>query len=108
LTLGQVAAYEDCSVSYLSQLERGENQPNVWPMLANLARRYHTTTDYLLGLSDDWRPGNGAALPPLSADEERVLALWRNLDDEQRSYVLDTLAKLHRWSQPRVIGEDDD
>lgn len=108
LTLGQVAAYEECSVSYLSQLERGENRPNVWPMLANLARRYHTTTDYLLGLSDDWRPVRSAALPPLSGDEERVLALWRSLDDEQRSYVLDTLGKLAKWSKPRIIGGDDD
>lgn len=108
LTLGQVAAYEDCSVSYLSQLERGENQPNVWPMLANLARRYHTSADYLLGLSDDWRPANGAALPPLSHDENRLLALWRSLDDEQRNYILTTLANLQRWSQPRIIGDDHD
>jgi transcriptional regulator with XRE-family HTH domain len=108
LTIGQIAVYEGCSVNYLSKLERGINQPNVWPMLANLARRYHTSADYLLGLSDDWRPAGSAALPPLSHDEERVLALWRSLDDEQRGYVLDTLSKLQRWSQPRVIGGDDD
>ena len=108
LTIGQIAVYEECSVNYLSKLERGINQPNVWPMLGRLARRYHTTTDYLLGLSDDWRPGSSAALPPLSHEEERVLALWRSLDDEQRGYVLDTLGKLQRWSQPRVIGGEDD
>ena len=108
LTQGQVATYEGCDPNYISKLELGVNRPNVWPMLANLARRYHTTTDYLLGLSDDWRPVSSAALPPLSHEEERVLALWRSLDDEQRGYVLDTLGKLQRWSQPRVIGGEDD
>lgn len=77
-------------------------------MLGRLARRYHTTTDYLLGLSDDWRPASSAALPPLSRDEERVLALWRSLDDDKRRYVLETLSKLQDWSQPRVIGGEDD
>ena len=77
-------------------------------MLANLARRYHTTTDYLLGLSDDWRPASYAALPPLSGEEERVLALWRSLDEEKRSYVLETLGKLRDWSKPRLIGGEDD
>ena len=61
LTQGQVATYEGCDPNYISKLELGKNQPNVWQMLANLARRYHTTTDYLLGLSDDWRPASYAA-----------------------------------------------
>lgn len=80
LTQGQVAAYEDCSVSYLSQLERGENRPNVWPMLARLAARYHTSADYLLGLTDDAQPA-GDSVPPLSHDETTLLHLWRSLDD---------------------------
>ena len=56
LTLGQVSAYEDVSAQYLSGLELGKNSPNVWPLLAKLARRYNTTADYLLGLTDDPSP----------------------------------------------------
>ncbi|MCC9078840.1 helix-turn-helix domain-containing protein [Litorilinea aerophila] len=60
LSIRAVARQEQISPSYLSGLERGENAPNVWPLLARLARRYGTTTDYLLGLTDDPRPVEGA------------------------------------------------
>jgi transcriptional regulator with XRE-family HTH domain len=57
-----VATYEGISPQYLSELERGVKQPSSWQLLANLARRYGCSIDYLLGLNDD------AALPPSSAD----------------------------------------
>jgi len=64
LTLGQVAEYEGLSKTYLSSLERGVKEPNVWNLLARLARRYDTTTDYLLGLVGDPSPRRDAELPP--------------------------------------------
>lgn len=88
LTQGQVAAFEECDVNYISKLERGVNKPNVWPMLARLARRYHTTTDYLLGISEDPNPPEGQ----LSVDEATLLALWRGLPEEQRVVLRQLLA----------------
>lgn len=53
LTQGQVAEYESISKSYISKLENGANIPNVWPLLAQLARRYKTSADYILGLTNE-------------------------------------------------------
>lgn len=53
LTLGQAGEYEGISAQYLSRLERGVNDPSVWGLLLRLAKRYRTSTDYLLGLTDD-------------------------------------------------------
>ena len=107
LTLGQVAKYERVGKSYLSKLEIGTNNPPAWPLLAKLARRYNTSADYLLGLSDDWRPP-GSDRPVLTKEEDELITLWRSLTGEQRTFVLETLGKLAQWSQPRIIGSDDD
>jgi len=50
---GQVAQLENISQAYLSNLENGRNAPAVWKLLFRLAKRYRTTADYLLGLTDD-------------------------------------------------------
>jgi transcriptional regulator with XRE-family HTH domain len=62
LKIGQVAEYENISAPYISQLETGVNKPN-WDLLARLARRYHTSADYILGLTDDPRPADKGDLP---------------------------------------------
>lgn len=63
LSLGQVAEYEHVSRQYLSKLEVGTNEPPTWELLARLATRYRTTTDYLLGLTEDPSPRRGEPLP---------------------------------------------
>lgn len=64
LSQGQVAAYEGISPQYLSKLELGTNEPGVWDLLARLARRYETSADYILGLTDDPVPRKrGESLP---------------------------------------------
>ena len=65
MTQADVAEFEGISEQYVSQLERGTNKPRGWPLLAKLARRYSTSTDYLLGLTDDPAPKGGADLPAL-------------------------------------------
>ena len=85
LTQGQVATYEGCDVNYISKLERGVNTPNVWPMLARLARRYGCSTDYLLGLTDDPSPRR---TENDSADVRQVVALLRQLPEERQRDVL--------------------
>lgn len=102
LTLGQVATYEGVTPQYLSNLEKGRNAPNVWPLLARLARRYGCSTDYLLGLTDDPTPaGEVSAIQllfeRLSAARQQDLleqaAMW--LADEDEAYEL-------RWLQERM------
>jgi len=43
------------SRNLLSNYERGTRQPD-FQMLCNLAKYYGTTTDYLLGMTDEFRP----------------------------------------------------
>lgn len=90
LTLGQVAEYEDISKSYLSDLERGINNPPVWPLLARLAQRYRTTTDYLLGLTENPSPRRDE---PLLAPVRELLELALRMSPQrQRDLLLVGLA----------------
>ena len=101
------------SQSALSRWESDETSPP-GNMLAAVARALETSTDYLLMMSDDPTPAGEQEedLPMVHerreaylADEDRnLLDLWRSLDAEQRTFVLDVLDKLRRWSAPRVIG----
>jgi len=97
LTLGQVGEYEGVTPQYLSDLERGRNQPNTWSLLARLARRYHTSADYLLGLEE-------AGPLVLSAEQAKVLDIWAGLDETQRTLVLDMMGMLRKARTPRIIG----
>lgn len=63
LSLGQVAEYEHVSRQYLSKLEVGTNEPPTWDLLRRLARRYRTSVDYILGLTDDPVAKQGTPLP---------------------------------------------
>jgi len=121
LSQGQVAEYEGISTSYLSGLERGYNAPAVWPLLARLARRYRTNTDYLLGLTDDPRPMETAesvtvvkeawvAYEVVSADVrsqvQKVVDLFLTLGEEDRRFVMEMLALVEQRNQPRIIGDE--
>ncbi len=114
LTLGQVAEYEGVSKTYLSSLERGVNEPNVWGLVARLARRYDTTTDYLLGVTDNPSPRRDADLPPSVRDltllaldlndarQRELLAHAQVLRDAQRAANLSEYDRLLA-----VLGEND-
>lgn len=112
LSLGQVGAYEECTPQYLSQLETGKREPNVWDLLARLARRYKTSTDYLLGLTDNPVPTEAMKADPLL--QELVGQL---LDDFTALTVRDqqmalTLIRTMRKAEsedvlpPKVIGQE--
>lgn len=96
LTLGQVGEYEHLSAQYLSRLERGVNDPAVWDLLARLARRYHTSTDYLLGLTDDARPSAIARAEVDDVSEERAL-------NPVVQALLDTVGRLNEWRQRELV-----
>lgn len=101
LTLGQVGEYEGVTPQYLSDLERGRNQPNTWQLLAKLAQRYQTSADYLLGLTP-------APPPVLAREEEQLLRMWAELDADQRNLVLDMLGILKKARTPHIIGGEAD
>jgi transcriptional regulator with XRE-family HTH domain len=118
LTLGQVAEYEDIGRQYLSKLELGINTPPTWPLLARLARRYHVSSDYLLGLVD-----NTAGRADLAPEEEALLIAWQSLPEEQRLVMLNllqddaalgvllsavtALGALNQQMKPRIIGGEE-
>lgn len=101
LTQGQVETYEGITKQYLSDLERGRNDPNVWSLIARLAKRYHCSTDYLLGLTDDPSPTGQASeiqriYDRLSPERQRdVLYIADNwLREESTAYQDEVLIKL--------------
>jgi len=90
LTLGQVGQYEGVGKSYLSRLELEVNQPPTWLLIAKLARRYHTSTDYLLGLTDDPSPPAPAANQPAVSHFPRseLQRLHDDLPPDQQAALL--------------------
>lgn len=85
LSLGQVAEYEQIGRQYLSKLELGVNEPPTWPLLAQLARRYNTSADYLLGLTDDPSPCRDEPLPEVARD---VIEIMLGLSEGRRAELL--------------------
>lgn len=88
LSLGQVEEYEEgypsTTASVLSMLERGERQPN-WELLARLARRYNTSADYILGLTDNPAPVSQNELPPGAAE---ILGYLSSMSDRGSQQLL--------------------
>ena len=82
MSLGQVGEYEGLSPQYLSDLERGRNNPPAWSLLARLAERYRCTTDYLLGLTEN--PNGYAPAPELPPFGREVLEVMERLSDGRR------------------------
>jgi transcriptional regulator with XRE-family HTH domain len=76
LSMGQVEEYEGITRQYLWKLEKGENAPPTWPLLAALARRYQCSVDYLLGVVDEPMAHNGTLLSgAIIAMVERIAEL---------------------------------
>lgn len=95
LEQGQVAEYEKMSKSYVSQLETGRNRPN-WDLLRRLARRYKTSADYILELTDDSRPPLNRKFSP---ESEKILEYLASMTDRSRAQLL---------AIARVMAEEDE
>jgi len=104
LTLGQVAEYEGLSKTYLSSLERGVNEPNVWHLIAKLARRYETTTDYLLGLTEDPSQRSDWEIPTPVRD---LVTIALGLNDTRRQELLAHAQVLHEAQRAANLNEYD-
>ncbi|MBK8772683.1 MAG: helix-turn-helix transcriptional regulator [Rhizobiales bacterium] len=74
LTAGQIAVALGFSDVFIYQLESGVKKPSL-DTLIRLARRYKTSTDYLLGLTDDPSPSAGDATgkPALTPQQQQFL-----------------------------------
>ena len=108
LNLIQVADAIGVNKSAISFWENGINEPKASYIKA-LANLFDVTTDYLLGLTDDW--GNvtlsaGAisgnhntvnshntinSTAPTTPDEAELLALWRTAPKEKKNAILQLL-----------------
>lgn len=118
LSLGQVGEYEGLTAQYLSDLERGRNNPPAWSLLTRLAQRYHCTTDYLLGLTDN--PNGYAPAPELPTFGREVLEVMERLSEgrreelHQHALVLDEAERRERnerqaamyLDRAEAMGED--
>jgi transcriptional regulator with XRE-family HTH domain len=71
----ELAAMLNITQSQISRYERGDNDPTADILIA-LSRVLHTSSDYLLGLTDDPAP----QASELSPEERNAIAAWRRGD----------------------------
>lgn len=80
LSLGQVHQYEGIQKGHLSEMERGLKSPTA-ETLIRLARRYHTSADYLLGL-------DGSPAEELPAVVREIIGLAQDLSPSRQAELL--------------------
>ncbi len=116
MTLGQVLEYESIQKGHLSEMERGIKAPTA-AVIARLARRYKTSTDYLLGLTDDPAPRENAGETTLTPEQQQLLQ--ETLDElnalsprDQRT-VLEIMRSMRKIEEaeseavvPHIIGSE--
>jgi transcriptional regulator with XRE-family HTH domain len=81
LSQGQVAEYAETGQGYLSNIELNKRWPSTWGLLEKLARQYKTSTDYLLGLTDDPKPYQVNATDNDKLTVEQVGLLQQAIDE---------------------------
>lgn len=67
----------------VSAYEKGKSYPSVATLL-KLCKIFNTSSDYILGLSDDRTPQRNTAL---SLEERRLLAKWNLLDNRGKELL---------------------
>ena len=72
----ELAALLNITQSQISRYERGENEPSGEQLVA-LAHILNTSTDYLLGMTDDPNPPQSTDLVPR---ESQAINAWRRGD----------------------------
>jgi len=96
--------------SYLSEIERSKKMPN-GEVIVGLAKVLRTSADYLLLLSENADPRNGAATVSIvSEDEEerRVLSelveLAQDVSRPEQSLLLEIVRRFRASNSRRIIG----
>ena len=81
LSQGQVSKYDKMAKSRISEIERGDGQPTAEALIL-FAKRYNTSTDYLLGITDDPTPS------AFEGKEAELVRLVLSLGAEARARLL--------------------
>lgn len=96
--------------SYLSEIERSKKMPN-GEVIVGLAKALRTNADYLLMLTDNADPHNGATAVSIvseDAEERRVLSELVELAQEvtrpDQNLLLEIVRRFRASHSPRVIG----
>ncbi|MCM1043568.1 MAG: helix-turn-helix transcriptional regulator [Corallococcus sp.] len=78
LTQQELAKKINVSLQTISGYETGYAQPPI-DILIKIAQEFHTSTDYLLGLTDDDIRGGFTAFNNLSAGEQELVMLYKEI-----------------------------
>ncbi len=87
-TQGELAKLANLATSCVSMIEIGQREANAHT-ITSLARALGVSSDYLLGLEDDF--GNVASVRTLdvnSEDEQKLLSAFRTLDAYEKESIL--------------------
>ena len=102
-TQRQLAAVLGLTPNSICEWEKGRSEPSA-ETIVEIARFFKTSTDYLLGVTDDF--GSPVAASPLLSDEERsFLDLFRRLSRGERVQLLAFAAGLVGKERPDINSQ---
>lgn len=101
--------------SYISRIENTEKIPS-GEVLVGLAQVLHTTTDYLLLLTDDPSTPSESEESSLYIDADiadrtllqRLIDVFSALTQADQQFIIEMADRLHATTQPRIIGEEEE
>lgn len=85
LSQDELAEIADVNQNAISRYERGVNDPTS-EVVIKLARALNTSTDYLLGLTDD--PSSQIQENGLAPQERQAIAAWRRGDKMEAMRII--------------------
>ncbi len=91
LTQTQLAKKSNLAPSCIAMFETEKREPNANSLIA-LSSALNVSTDYLLGLEDDFGARTSPTTAPMgdtaySSEERRIIAQYRNLPEQLRELV---------------------
>lgn len=89
VSMKQLANAIEASDAAVCKWENGISEPKA-SYVAKLAQYFNCTSDFLLGLHDDWGVAVETGAPALNEDERRLARLYRQLSPEMKKLLLRT------------------
>ena len=107
LTGRAAARYLGISGAHVSDMESGKALPSL-DMLTRLVNYFHTSADYLLGLTDDPSPAAEQLFAQLDPDTvasiQQLIDEMRDLTPSQRKRVLAATKTIKELYEPYIVG----
>lgn len=91
LTQSELAKNANLATSCIAMIELGKREPSA-NTLINLAKALNVTSDYLLGLEDDFGQKVTSSHPTYSAEEQQLIEDYRTLSPALKKMLQDTIA----------------